>query len=147
MKKSKLSLSKDINASKEKIWNVLLQDETYRKWAAVFYEGSYAEGSWEEGSKILFKAPQGDGMVSRIVLNKPNEIITIEHLGILKNNVEDYKSEEAKKWSGSKETYRLESTGSAVKLTVEMDILDEYFDWFRETWEKALEKVKVLSEA
>ena len=32
----------DINASKEKVWNVLFDDATYRIWAASFMPGSYA---------------------------------------------------------------------------------------------------------
>jgi hypothetical protein len=85
-------------------------------------------------------------MVSRIKLHKPNEIITIEHYGILKNNVEDLESEEAKKWSGIHETYRLEPKGSGNELFIDMDIDEEYYEWFKTTWEKAVEKVKELSE-
>ena len=147
MSKQKLIFSIEIKAPKEKIWNVLLQDDTYRKWTSAFCEGSYAEGSWDEGSKMLFKTPQGDGMVSRIILNRPNEIITMEHYGILKDNVEDLESEEVKKWSGSKESYKLEPNGSKTKLIVEVDITDEYAEWFKKTWEKALAEVKELSEA
>ncbi len=148
MSKKQLSLSIDINASKEKVWDVLLQDETYRKWTSVFCEGSYAEGSWNEGSKILFKTPQGDGMVSRIILNRPSEIISMEHYGILKNNIEDYESEDVKKWANSKETYKLESNGAnKTKLTIEVEIADEHYAWFKETWLKGLDIVKELSEA
>ncbi len=149
MSKQKLNASIFINAPKEKIWSVLLDDETYRKWTSVFMEGSYAEGNWEEGSKMYFKGPSGDGMqgmVSRIKLHKPNEIITIEHLGTLKDNIEDYDSEEAKKWGGSDETYRLEPKDSGNMLYIEMDLDDEYLEWFKTTWLKALEIVKELSE-
>lgn len=151
MAKKKLNVSVYINAPKVKIWSVLLEDETYRKWTSAFMEGSYAEGNWEEGSKMYFKGPpSGDGMVqgmvSRIKLHKPNDIITIEHTGILKNNIEDYESEEAKKWGGSNETYRLETKDSGNMLFIEMDIDDEYLEWFKSTWLKALEIVKELSE-
>ncbi len=150
MSKQKLELSILINASKEKIWHVLLDDETYRKWTSAFMEGSYAEGSWEEGSKMYFKGPSSEGMtqgmVSRIKLHKPNDIITIEHIGILKDNIEDYESEEAKKWANSDETYRLEAKDSGNMLFIEMDIEEENLEWFKTTWQKALDKVKELSE-
>lgn len=150
MTKKKINVSIFINAPKEKIWSVLLDDKTYRKWTSVFMEGSYAEGNWEQGSKILFKGPQSDGtisgMVSRIKLHKPNEIITIEHNGIIKNNVEDTESEEAKKWGDSEETYRLEPKDSGNILYIEMDITEEYLEWFTATWQKAIDIIKELSE-
>ncbi|MBZ0202470.1 MAG: SRPBCC domain-containing protein [Ignavibacteria bacterium] len=146
MSKQKLNFSIEINAPKEKIWNVLLQDETYRKWTSAFCEGSYAEGNWDEGSKMIFTSQQGEGMLSRIKLHRPNEIITMEHYGMLKNNVEDLESDEAKKWSGSEETYILEPSGSGVKLKVEVDVEDEYAEWFKKAWETALDKVRELSE-
>jgi hypothetical protein len=147
MANKKIDISIFIKAPKEKIWSALLEDETYRKWTTPFMEGSYFEGNWEEGSKMFFKGPpKGDGMVSRIKLHKPNDIITIEHMGILKDNIEDYDSEEAKKWSGIHETYRLEPKDSGNELFIDMDIDEEYYDWFKTTWQKAAEKVKGLSE-
>lgn len=146
MYKQKLKLSILINAPKEKIWSVLLEDETYRKWTSAFMEGSYAEGNWEEGSKMLFKSPLGDGMISKIKLHKPNEIITIDHIGISKDNIEDFESDEAKKWAGSHETYRLEPGASGNKLIIEQDMTEDYLEWFKTTWQKALENVKELSE-
>ncbi|WP_427872212.1 hypothetical protein [Flavobacterium sp. MMS24-S5] len=50
----KLVFNIDIKAPKEKIWKVLWDDETYRKWTSVFAEGSYAESTWNEGDKIYF---------------------------------------------------------------------------------------------
>lgn len=34
-----------INASPEAVWNVMLEDDTYRKWTSAFAEGSYYKGS------------------------------------------------------------------------------------------------------
>lgn len=33
----------EINASKEKVWDVLWNEETYKQWTSVFCEGAYAE--------------------------------------------------------------------------------------------------------
>jgi len=38
----KIQFSTEINAPKEKVWNVLWDDATYRKWVSVFSEGSKA---------------------------------------------------------------------------------------------------------
>ena len=39
----KMNFSIDINAPKEKVWNVLWDDDSYRKWTSAFAEGSYAK--------------------------------------------------------------------------------------------------------
>lgn len=147
MEKQKIHLSILINAPKEKVWDVLLQDSTYRQWTSVFSPGSYVETDWKQGSKALFKNGEGDGMVSRVLLHKPNEVITLEHLGILKKGKEDPENEEAKNWQGLQETYRVRSQNGQTELTIEQDIAKEHAEYFTATWKKALQKVKELAEA
>ena len=144
MEKQKFNIT--INAPREKVWKVLWDDATYRQWTAVFMEGSYVETDWKEGSKALFLSPEGEGMVSTIAVNKPNEFMSIKHVGVVKNGVEDLESEEVKQWSGALENYTLKTVDGNTELTVEMDITEEYKDYFRETLPKALEKVKALAE-
>jgi hypothetical protein len=43
-------------------------------------------------------------MVSTIVENKPNEFMSIKHLGTIKNGVEDLDNEENKQWAGAFKT-------------------------------------------
>jgi len=135
-----------INTPRENVWKVLWDDATYRQWTAVFHEGSYVETDWKEGSKALFLSPEGEGMVSTIAANKPNEFMSIKHLGTVKNGVEDLDSEETRKWSGAMENYTLKTVDGNTELTVETDITEEYKDYFQQTWPKALEKVKALAE-
>lgn len=141
-----LNFSIQINAPKEKVWSILLDDKTYRQWASVFHEGSYAIGDWSEGSKILFLGPEGSGMTSRIFRHVPNEFISIQHLGTIKDGVEDFESEETKKWSGALENYSASERNGATELLVEFDTTEDYEAYFQEKWPKALEKVKELSE-
>jgi predicted 3-demethylubiquinone-9 3-methyltransferase (glyoxalase superfamily)/uncharacterized protein YndB with AHSA1/START domain len=136
-----------ITASPEAVWQVLWNDVTYRRWTSVFHEGSYAESDWKEGSKILFLAPGGDGMASRIAVNREYSEMAFQHLGIVKNGVEDYDGEEVKNWAGAMEVYRLEPLANgATKLTAELDVNDEYADYFLNTFPKALQIVKDLAE-
>ena len=86
-----LKFQANINAPKEKVWEILWNDQTYRKWTAAFTEGSHAESDWNEGSKILFLSPKGDGMFSVIDKKIPNEQMTFRHLGEIKNGVEETK--------------------------------------------------------
>ena len=142
----KLTFSTTINAPKEKVWRVMLEDPTYRQWTSAFHEGSYAVTDWKAGSKALFLIPEGHGMVSRIAAHRPNEFLSIEHLGEVKNGVEDTTSEAVKSWEGAHENYTLKETNGVSTLTVDMDMGEDFKKFFQETWPKALRKLKDLSE-
>ena len=143
----KINFTTNINAPREKVWKVLWDDDSYRKWTSVFTEGSYAEtDDWKEGSKVLFLSPSGDGMVSKVASNKKNEFMSFEHLGVVKNGVEDTESESVKGWAGARENYTLKEENGKTKLVVDMDSTDEFKDYFAKTFPVALEKVKELAE-
>ncbi len=137
----KINFSVDINAPREKVWNVLWDDASYRSWTSVFSEGSHAETDWKEGSKVLFLNETGDGMVSKIAKKNEPEFMSFEHLGEVKNGVE-----EQKEWAGAHEDYMLKETNGITHLQVEMDSTAEFEEYFSKTFPKALEKVKELSE-
>lgn len=141
-----------INAPAEKVWNTMLGEETYKDWTSVFNEGgSIVQGNWEKGSKMLFLGPDPEtgimgGMVSRIAENIPYQFISIEHLGIVNNGVEDTTSEEAKKWAPAFENYTFKEEDGVTEVQVDIDMMDEYVDMFNEMWPKSLERLKVLAE-
>jgi uncharacterized protein YndB with AHSA1/START domain len=143
---TKLTFSTTINAPKDVVWRTLLEDETYRNWTSVFQEGSYAVTDWKPGSKALFLAPDGSGMVSRIAEHRPDEYLSIEHLGVVKNGVEDTESAEVKEWAGARENYTLRDDGNRVTFTVDMDTADSHKQYFEETWPKALAALKDVAE-
>ena len=143
----KLNFSIKIKAPKERVWSVLLDDETYRSWTSVFSPGSHAVTDWKEGSKALFLDGKGQGMVSEIAENKPNEYLSIKHLGIVKDGVEELDSDAVKGWAGALENYTLKESGGTTELKIEMDSDDEFKEYFLKTWPSALEKVKELSES
>ena len=136
----------EIAAPKEKVWKVLWGDTTYPAWTSAFAEGSRAETNWEEGSKVLFLDGKGQGMVSTIAKKIPNEFMSFKHLGTVKDGVEDFESEQTKEWSGALENYVLKTVNGKTELFVDMDIAEEYKDYFMNTWPKALDKVKELAE-
>lgn len=143
----KMNFSIIINASKEKVWQTLWNDNNYRKWTSVFCEGSHAiTDNWKEGSKVLFMDPKGNGMVSSIAVNRPNEFMSFKHLGEVKDGVEDTTSDKVKGWAGARENYTLNELNGKTELLVEMDVNDEFKDYFINMFPKALNKVKQLSE-
>lgn len=143
----KMNFSIIINASKEKVWQTLWNDNNYRKWTSVFAEGSHViTDNWKEGSKVLFMDPKGNGMVSSVAANRPNEFMSFKHLGEVKDGVEDTTSDKVKGWAGALENYTLKESNGKTELLVEMDVNDDFKDYFVNTFPKALDKVKQLSE-
>lgn len=136
-----------IQAPKEKVWHTLLDDQPYRLWTSVFADGSYYEGSWEEGESIHFLTPDGCGMASEIAENRYAERVSIRHLGIITHGQVDTQSEEVKAWAPAYETYYLSEKGPDTQVKVTMDSVAEYEAYFQETWPKALAKLKELCEA
>ncbi|MDZ7626035.1 MAG: SRPBCC domain-containing protein [Ignavibacteriaceae bacterium] len=146
----KLNFSIVINSPKEKVWNTMLDDKTYRIWTESFGEDCHYAGDWSKGSKILFLAPDENGklggMVSRIKENKLHQYISIEHLGVVQDSIEDTTSDAVKQWAGSLENYTFKDLEGNTELLVDMDINDEYKDMFNDMWPKALQKLKELAE-
>ena len=144
MEKQKFKI--EIDAPREKVWKTLWGNDSYPAWTSAFSEGSHVETDWKKGSKALFLDGKNEGMVSTIAENKPNEFMSIKHLGMIKNGVEDMTSEKTKEWAGSLENYSLRTVKGKTELTVDMDVTDEYKDYFQKTWPKALDKLKELAE-
>lgn len=143
---NKLHFSIFINAPKEKVWNTMLEDATYREWTKPFNETSYYEGDWSEGSKMYFLGIDKDsgnkgGMISRIAKNIPFEYVSIQHLGVLENGVE-------KPWEGEGfENYAFTEKDSGTQVDVELtNIPDEYMEMMHAMWPKSLDVLKSLAE-
>lgn len=142
----KISFSKKIHAPASKVWDVLWTDSTYRKWTSVFHEGSYAVSDWKEGSEILFLAPNGDGMYSKIASNIPNKFMSFQHIGNVKNLVKQPLNAESEPWTGSFENYTLTEKDGFTEVLVELDVDSTFADFFKDIFPKALDIVKELSE-
>jgi hypothetical protein len=135
-----------INAPRERVWKVLWEDDSYRKWTSVFSAGSRADTDWKKGSKVYFLGANGEGMISTIAEIQPFEYMSFRHIGTLMKGVEDYDSEESRKWAGAMENYSLKETGGNTELTVELDTVTDFQEYFSKTFPEALKKVKELSE-
>lgn len=135
----------EINAPKEKVWSVLWEDASYRKWTAVFCEGSYAVSDWKEGSVIQFLTPNGEGMHSIIERMIENEYMAFKHLNMIKDS-QILEVDATQEWIGAMETYRLKETNGITILEATTDTVEKYVDYFNTTFMKALEVIKQLSE-
>lgn len=148
----KLHFSTIIDAPKSKVWDVMLQDATYRAWTSAFNPaGSWYEGDWSAGSTIRFLGPGEDGqiggMLSRIKENRLHDYVSIEHIGIIQDGHEDTTSEEVKRWAPAYENYTFNENAGRTEVLVDMDIHEEHKAMFEDAWPKALQKLKELAEA
>lgn len=141
-----ITKSIEIMAPKEKVWKVLLDDKCTRIWYAEFSEGTHAETDWQVGSKAVFTDNSNSGMVSKVIVNKPGEMLSIEHQGIVMDGKEDYESEMAKAIKGGREIYLLSGKNGITQLSIESDMAEEMFESMSLSWGKALQKIKELSE-
>lgn len=146
----KIHISFIIHAPCEKVWDTMLNEATYPQWTSAFHSGSCYRGTLAQGEKILFVGPDGEGgeagMISRVADIHPNEFISFEHLGIIKNGTEDTESEEAKQWAPSFENYTFKETDEGTELIIDQDIKAEYKVQFEELWHSALVLLKELAE-
>lgn len=148
----KLQFKKDINASAEKVYNTMLgisNIKTYEQWTSEFNPTSTYEGSWEKGAKIYFIGTDENGkrggMVSEISDNIPFRFVSIRHYGILDGENEITEGAEVEKWAGGLENYSFEENNGVTTVTVDVDSMEDYIDFFNKTFPKALDKLKEIA--
>lgn len=141
-----LTFEVTIRAPRPLVWSTMLDPEGYKAWTSAFTEGSYYVGSWEQGAKIQFLSPSGDGMTAEIAENKPNELVSIRHLGVIEKGVEDTTSEKVRAWTPAYETYRFSDVPGGCLVTVAVDTVADYEQYMRDTFPKALALLAKLCE-
>lgn len=144
----KLRFEVTIDAPRNKVYESMLEDATYREWTSAFTPGSHYAGSWDKGATIKFLDPNGQGMIGQIEENRPNEYVSIGYRGFVKDGVDDYDSAEAKAMASSNahENYTFEDLGGTTRLTVDLDTDEEYSDMFKGIYPTALAKLKAIAE-
>lgn len=134
-----LHYSVDINAAPQHVWDTMLAPDTYKVWTAPFAEGSYYEGSWEQGQRIRFLTPNGEGMLGEIAENRQPEFLSIHHIGHLKDGEEHA-------MPPAYENYTFVPKDGGTELRIAMDSLPAYEAYMNEHWPKALAILKSISE-
>lgn len=149
----KIQFTKEINAPAQKVYETMLglkDISTYEHWTSAFNPTSTYEGTWEKGNKILFigcdENGKKGGMVSKIEENEPAKYVSILHYGFLDGENEVTTGEQVEKWAGGHENYTFQEIDSKTNLTVDIDTIDEYLDYFNNTYPIALDKLKELLE-
>jgi uncharacterized protein YndB with AHSA1/START domain len=134
----------EIDAPKEKVWDTLWQDETLRQWAGIIDPGTYMAGELKEGNEVQFiSAENGYGVTSLVEKLTPGEFLLLRHQA---DTQENGRREREKEWTGGKESYSLAAKDGTTTLTAAFDVPPEMEEYFKASYPKALERVKVLAE-
>lgn len=139
-----MQFSIEIKASREKVWNTLWEDKTFRDWASIIDEGTYMVGEMKEGNEVQFiSSVSGYGVTSLIEKLALNEFVLFRHM---RDTKESGEQEREKDWTGGTESHSLAEEAGVTTLTVEFDVPTELEETFEVRYPKALERVKILAE-
>ncbi|HTE57883.1 MAG TPA: SRPBCC domain-containing protein [Verrucomicrobiae bacterium] len=134
----------EIHAPKEKVWDTLWQDQTLREWAGIIDPGTYMSGELKEGKEVQFiSSENGYGVTSLVERLVAHEFLLLRHQADTQGSGE---KERAQEWTGGKESYSLVEKDGTTTLTAVFDVPSEMEEYFKDTYPKALERVKVLAE-
>ncbi|RYD58582.1 MAG: SRPBCC domain-containing protein [Sphingobacteriales bacterium] len=64
-----------VDASKEEVWDMLTNDAKVKRWANAFYEGTYAESDWKEGSGMVWRTADGNIAAKGKILNMNKPVL------------------------------------------------------------------------
>jgi len=136
-----LTFEIQINASPEKVWEILFTQDSYKKWASAMNEGTYFEGNWEIGSIMKFLDPKNNGMYNLVTENILNKELGMKHLGwILEGELSP------QNWEDSTLKYILEPTENGTLLKGTVNSLDEFVEFFNSKYPQNFENIKKLAE-
>lgn len=147
----RIHLEKSFDVDPELLWELVVDPDHYRFWTETFSEGSTFYGEQTKGSKIRFVAEDGNGkesgMLSEIVESQWPEFISIKHLGLVMNGVDDYDSALAREWSPAFENYRFipKKDGTCI-FEVKQDVPEEQAEEFKSNWEKSFDRMAIRLE-
>ena len=139
MQKQQFSIN--IKAPRERVWNTLWEDKTFRDWANNIDEGMYMEGEIKEGNEVQFISPTGYGVTSLIEKLAQNELVSFRHMADTTDS-----GEREQEWTGGEESYSLAENDGVTTLTVDIDVPPGQEETFKVRFPKALEMVKILAE-
>ncbi len=132
-----LEYKTEISASSEKIWDALCNKESYTEWSG----GNRYEGNWTEGTEMKFLDPKNNGMYNLVERHTPDRELTMKHLGWIYDGNSDPQD-----WTDSRISYLLQPNDFVSELTVKVNSLDEFVDFYNGYIPKILQKIKEIAE-
>ena len=146
----KLTFKIEINSIAELVFNTMIDPVHLLEWMSVFSIDSSFEGKWEKGESVIFKCfnDKGElcGLVCRIEEFIPKELIHLQPYGMLENDIIYDEGEKVLGLNSTYERYIFNQKKDMTELIIEASAMDDYVQFFNETWPIALQKIKAMCE-
>lgn len=146
-----LHYEQDIDCPPQKVFELMTNPENFRDWTAAFNPHSRFEGTWQKGSEMVILGTENDGSIAGTVSfvreNIPGKYLSIEHTGVVKNNVRLMVGPEADEWRGAIESYTFRAEGSKTRLLIDVDSDRNFVSIFNQMWPEALGRLKMICES
>lgn len=142
-----VEFSVEIAAPVETVWARMFSLDGYGQWTAAFGSGNYFEGTLEQGQRMRFLGPGGNGMIAEVEQIQEHRFVSFKHLGYVFSGEVDTTSDSVTSWAPAYEIYRFESVPSGTRVVIEQDVLTNAEEFMGQAWSKALEDLKALCEA
>ncbi|WP_276134497.1 SRPBCC family protein [Polluticoccus soli] len=130
----------EMNATAEKIWDVLTAPQYTTQWAAAFSEGTWVETDWKKSSEVIWKDKDGN-------IGARGTVEISNKASLLKIMFPDEQKEEHTKRPYT-ETYAMSDDGKG-KATLSIDagpLSVKHLKMHEPLWNKAIAKIKELAE-
>ncbi len=135
-----------VMATAESVWKALLKRDNFKKWSKVFKDNGHIESEWNLGGDVKFCDDEGNGIVGKIKVCKPQEELSIMFTSLIKDGKEDTSSDKAQSWIGCHESFFLVEGQNETILTIEEDVPQNRLEQMNSSWDKALREIKALAE-
>lgn len=143
----KLEFRVTIAASKQQIWETMLDRDSYRVWTNEAWPGSIFEGQWKEGTLLKFIGADKGGTQARVEEIHPYDYISLMHIAVVSaDGTLDTTSDIAKSWIGSTEEYILSDANGDTELLVRIRTTQDWVQMFSDSWPVALGSLKRMCE-
>ena len=142
----KITYQINIDAPKQKVWDTMLQLDTYQEWIGAGWPGSFYRGSWATGETVDFVSANGSG-TRALIKEIDSNAIHAEHVAVLLPGGEaDTTSEMAKNWVGITENYQLTESGGTTQLVGDINAEPQWEPMYNEGFPNAFRKLKEICE-
>lgn len=133
----------EIKASRECVWRILWEDETFREWAGLIDPGTFMAGGLIEGNTVQFISAGGYGVTSLVAKLIPNKYVLFKHQADTQDEGSNVREDQ---WTGGDEGYTLTYQDGVTALVISFQVPVELEKIMRERYPKALQRVKEFSE-
>lgn len=140
---NQIQFAVEIHSTKQKVWDTLWQDETFRQWAGIIDPGTYMIGELLEGNEVQFISENGYGVTSYVEKVVVGESLQLRHSADTQDSGQQGREKE---WTGGAEIYSLAEKDGVMTLNVIFDVPPDMVEYFQDNYPKALQMVKALAE-